>query len=291
MADPLTVRSGANATEGLVVDVLMITFNAPGYVKLSLPRLLDSCDEQTRIWLWHNGTHEETLEVTKGFASDPRVHRFHHSIENVRLTDPTNWMWAESNGAFLSKVDDDCLLPVDWIKRLRHAHEGNDEFGAIGASRLREEDIIPEAFEKKLQNFGPGLDLFRNHWVQGSGYLLKRKWVDKHGLLKPDQSWTNYCLELALDGAINGFLYPLIFEDHMDDPRSEHTLLHTDDDFRWRMPLSAKRSKVQTLDDWGRRMRRSAREVQEASLDLRSWVGWRRRLHNLRSRIDQLRRA
>ncbi len=272
------------------VDVLMITFNAPAYVRLSLPRLLESCDERTRVWLWHNGEHSETLEAVQQFTDHPRVHRFHHSQENVRLTAPTNWVWSEGDGDYVSKVDDDCLLPVDWIRRLRSAHESNGAFGAIGSSRLRPEDIDQELIDKKLETFDSGVQLFRNHWVQGSGYLLKRRWIERRGLLQPGESWTNYCIDLAFDGAINGFLYPLIFEDHMDDPRSEHTLLRSDDDLDWRMPLSTQRSKVQTLDDWQRRMIRSSREVQQASLDLRQWRGWRRKLRNLRHKVNMRRR-
>ena len=30
------------------IDVLMITYNRPDYVALSLPRLLEECDERTR---------------------------------------------------------------------------------------------------------------------------------------------------------------------------------------------------------------------------------------------------
>lgn len=277
-------------TKTPVVDVLMITFNAPGYVKLSLPRLLDSCDDHTRVWLWHNGTHEETLEVAKSYADDPRVHKFHHSVENVKLTEPTNWLWSQANGGFVSKVDDDCLLPVDWITRLRDAHSTNPNFGAIGASRLREEDILQDCIDRKTETFESGVRLFRNHWVQGSGYLLKRGLIDKQGLLKDGQSWPKYCLQLGLKGAVNGFLLPLIFEDHMDDPRSENTLLFSDEDFEWRMPLSAKRSQVLTLADWEERMKLSAKEIQLAPLEMHQWKGWRQKLRKLMSRINQTRR-
>ena len=273
------------------VDVLMLTYNAAAYVELSLPRLLESCDDDTRVWLWHNGNDQATLEIAQHFARDARVHRFHHSEINVGLREPTNWVWREGSGDFVSKVDDDCLLPTDWIARLRHAHASDDRFGAIGASRLRPEDLVPELIERKLAHFNDGTMLFRNHWVQGSGYLLKREWIRRLGPLADGQSWTSYCMALAFAGAINGFLYPLIFEDHMDDPRSEHTLMRTDEDLAWRMPLSAKRSRVRSLEEWQARLERSALDVQKAPLDLRHWRGWRRKIHNLRSRLAKRRPA
>lgn len=269
------------------VDVLMITFNAPAYVKLSLERVFESCDDNTRIWLWHNGMHEEMLDVVTDYARDPRVHRFHHSVENVRLTEPTNWLWSQSDGEFVSKVDDDCLLPVDWITKIKQAHVAapNANLGAVAASRLRPEDIEFELLRKKIACYENGVNLFRNHWVQGSGYLMPRKWVDRGGLLQDGESWTNHCLALAHLGAVNGFLYPLLFEDHMDDPRSDHSLMKTDADLEWRMPLSITRNKITDLESWEGRMRRSAHGVQTASLDLRVYRGWRRKLNNQRDKV------
>ena len=134
--------SGGSATA--TVDILMITYNSAEYVRLSLPRLLDSCDDHMRVWVWHNGTDEATLEAARSFSTDDRVHRFHHSVDNVRLAAPTNWLWSNSDAAFVSKVDDDCLLDLDWAQRLRDAHASNPSFGAIGAARLLDEDIVPE---------------------------------------------------------------------------------------------------------------------------------------------------
>src|SRR5450756_818375 len=109
------------------VDVLMITYQRPTYVALSLPRLLESCDADTRVWLWHNGNDAATLEVVSSFADHPRVHRFHHSPTNEGLRVPTNWLWAQSDATFVSKVDDDCLVDPEWLAALRATHEGAPE--------------------------------------------------------------------------------------------------------------------------------------------------------------------
>ncbi len=88
------------------VDILMITHNRPDYTRLALRRLLDSCDETMRVWLWHNGDHAPTLEAVRGFAEHPRVHRFHVSPANKKLREPTNWVLAEGDGEYFAKVDD-----------------------------------------------------------------------------------------------------------------------------------------------------------------------------------------
>ena len=268
-----------------VVDVLMITYNSPDHVRVSLPHLLSTCDEQTRVWLWHNGDDQETLAVVQDHLDDPRVHRFHHSRENLRLTAPTNWLWDEADGTYVSKVDDDCLPEHGWIERLRDAHEANPSFGAVGCWRFLDEDFVPELAERKIVEFAGGHRLLRNHWVQGSGYLLPRQKVRAQGLLRAGQSFTQYCLDLARAGAVNGWLYPFVREDNMDDPRSPNTLFRDDDDFRRRMPLTAQKLGIDTVEEWARQEHESAVAVQKATLDLRAYSGWRAKRRNLRKRI------
>lgn len=270
------------------VDILMITYKTPEYVRRSLPHLLDTCDEATRVWLWHNGDDEETLAVVQAHADDPRVHRFHHSPENVRLRPPTNWLWREGTGDFVSKVDDDCLPEHGWIQRLREAHHENPEFGAVGCWRFREEDFVPELAERKIQQYAGGVTLLRNHWVQGSGYLLPRALVAHQGLITEGQTFTDYCLQLARHGAVNGWIYPFVREENMDDPRSPLTLLTNDEALRRRMPLTAQSLGITSVADWAQQEHESALAVQAASLDLREYSGWRAKRRNLRKRVQRL---
>ena len=79
-------------------------------------------------------------------------------------------------------------------------------------------------------------------------------------------------------GWIHGWLFPFLFEDHMDDPRSPHCRIQTDSAFGEAKPLSAQVNSVETVGDWLAQQRRSARLVQSAPLDPRRFRGWRRRL-------------
>src|SRR5437762_1338791 len=126
------------------IDLLMITYNRPEYTRLSLERLLDTCDTRTRIWLWHNGDDSKTLAVVRSFANHPRVHCFHHSRENKKLREPTNWFWSRAPGKLLGKVDDDCLVPAKWIEILSRAHDDVPQFGIVSCWHLLQEDFSPE---------------------------------------------------------------------------------------------------------------------------------------------------
>lgn len=266
-------------------DILMITYRSAGYVHLSLPRLLDTLGPDDRVWLWHNGDDEATLEAIRPYREDDRVARFHHSRENVRLREPTNWLWHSSGARFVSKVDDDCLVSAGWLDTFAAAHDDNPEFGVIGSARLLDEDFREELAAAKIQEFHGGHSLLRNLWVQGSGYLMPRRLVATHGPLGPEESFTGYCIRLARSGAVNGFYYPFVPEDHMDDPRSPHTLIQDDDDLLDRMPLSARANGVTTVEQWTAQLKQSALILQTASLDPRVYGGWRRKTKSLKRRL------
>ena len=228
------------------------------------------------MWLWHNGDDARTLEVLRSHSSHPAIADLRRSRENVGLHDPINWLLAGASGRYLSKVDDDCCVADGWIDQLRRVHERAPDVGVVGTWRFYPEDYVAELAEPKLLEVAPGQWLLRNHWVQGSGFLLKRRCVEEQGLLRRREHLTRYFTRLGLRGWVNGFAYPFIREDHMDDPRSPNTAMHTDRDLVAGMPLTAARLGVTTLDGWTRQLQRSARTVQEATLDPKHYRGWRR---------------
>jgi len=277
--------------EQSTIDILMITYNRPYYTRLSLKQLLDTCDETMRIWIWHNGNDGPTLDIVRSMASHPRVHEFYISPENKKLNEPTNWLWTNAKGDYFSKVDDDCLLPNGWAQTLQRAHEDVPEFGVIGCWRFLDEDFFPEIANKKIKEFSSGHKLMANCWIEGSGYLMKRECVKSLGLLdtKFDRSrritapfyrkfstrnaFNTYCIGLARKGWINGWYYPFIYQEHMDDPRTPHTEFKSDEDFRRFRPLTALSREDLSLDDWLESLKRSAKYLQEAPTDVRyySW--------------------
>jgi glycosyltransferase involved in cell wall biosynthesis len=279
MGSDMTDRSAARGG----TDVLMVTYNRPAYTRRALGELIRRSAATTRIWVWHNGNDEETLAVVREF--EQYLHRFHHSQENVRLTEPTNWLFENADGAYLGKVDDDCIVPEGWDEALRGAHEDELRLGVIGCWRFADEDFVPELAARKIRTFGGGRQLLVNMWIEGSGYLMKRECFDRLGPLRRGQSFTDYCIQIGRNGWVNGWIYPFLHQEHMDDPRAEHTGLRSDSDLLRALPLSARRSGVASLEDWLAQLRRSAREVQTAPIDPAYWSPMRRRLRRLRSLV------
>jgi glycosyltransferase involved in cell wall biosynthesis len=269
-------------------DILMITYNRADYTRMALSRLLDTCDESMRVWVWHNGGHEETLDVVRQLSTHPRFHHLEISKENKRLREPTNWFWSNCDGDYLSKVDDDCLAPDDWGRILRQTHCGNPRLGIIGTWRFYDEDFMPEIANRKICTLPGGQRLMANCWVQGSGYVMKRACFESLGPLRENESFPGYCIRAALSGWQNGWHHPFLHEEHMDDPRSAYCAIKTNEQFMAQRPLSAINDDVTTLEQWAARVKHMARIVQEASPDPKAHVGWRRKLQSIRRRLNRI---
>jgi glycosyltransferase involved in cell wall biosynthesis len=265
-------------------DVLMITHERTDYVRRSLPRLLDTCPEDSRVWVWHNGTHEPTLEVVRAQLGHPRLHRFHHSRENTGLREATNWLWREADADYLGKVDDDSLMEPGWIERLSQAHGSWPGLGVLGAWRFMDEDFRPDLARRKFQHRGD-VTVLRNLWVQGSGYLVPKPVVDAVGPLRDGESFYWWNLRVTRAGYLNGFLFPFVREEHLDDPRHPATMFVDDESFMAHRPLSARTTGVTTLAGWLELTRRDAVDVQRAPLALSAHVGWRRATRRIRWRV------
>jgi hypothetical protein len=265
-----------------VIDILMVTYNRAAYTRLSLPRLLETCDESMRVWMWHNGNDAATLEVVKSMASHPRVHRFHHSGENKRLRIPMNWLWKESDAEYVGKIDDDNLMPEGWGQTLRAAHDAEAKLGAVACWSFPKEDVVPELVEKKVCDLGNGHRVMENPWVAGTGHVIKRACIEQLGPIQDKQSFPNYCVQLAARGGwINGYYYPFLLMENMDDPRSAYTQFKSEADFSANRSLSAHRFGIDSLETFRKRQRMLALEVQQAHPDARRYVGWRRRLRQV----------
>lgn len=268
------------------IDVLMITHKRAQYTRLSLPRVLASATENTRVWLWHNGTHEETLAAVQEHADHPAVHRFHHSQENVKLREPTNWVLTEGRSEYVAKVDDDCLVPENWIDVLTRAHQAEPSFGAIGCWHFMPEDYDEKTGGQKIEQFRGGHKVLRHPWVGGTGFVLKRECVDRVGLLRPTEGGiTSYFIRIALKGWVNGWYFPLLWMEHMDDPRAPNTVLRSDADFLEHLPLSSSRAGAETLAQWDQHLRNSAAYLQKSPSHAAYYRPWRRSARRLLGRI------
>lgn len=255
--------------------VFLLTYKRLDYTRLSLRRLCETVPDYGRITVWDNNSGPEMRALLAQFEGHPRIERIIYHPTNDRLRGPTNRFWSEFVGdaEYLSKVDDDCLVSPGWCDTLIQAHEEIPEAGVLGCWRYLDEDFVPELANRKIQKFGRH-QLMRNCWVEGSGYIMKRAVLDRIGGLQDEESFTGWCIRAADAGYVNGWYYPFLFQEHMDDPRVPHSGMKTEEDFQRLRPLSAGTFNLKTRQDWIDWLHLDARNQQQRSFNPRHYLGW-----------------
>ena len=122
-------------------------------------------------------------------------------------------------------------------------------------------------------------------FVQGSGYVMKRAVYLKLGPLRKRESFTGYCIRAAYRGWTNGWLYPFIHQDHMDDARSPHFPYRTETQFLENLSLSKKQFSVATLAEAKEFSQALARRLQTDVIDPSSYFGWRGFMRRLKRKF------
>jgi glycosyltransferase involved in cell wall biosynthesis len=207
------------------IDLLFITYNRLHYTKLSLASVLADSSEDFALTIWDNASSDGTVEYLKNDISDPRIKDIVFSTKNVGQTAALNAIWSRSDADLLGKLDNDCIVSPGWTRTLARAHQDIDQLGVIACWHFFPDDFDYDRAQHKIYSFGRH-QILRHPWTCGTGLLVKRSTFSRFGPFK-DRATTSYWLNVASGGYINGFYYPLIHQEHMDDPRSQHNSLKT----------------------------------------------------------------
>ena len=159
----------------------------------------------------------------------------------------------------------------------------------LGSWRFLEEDFDLGTASWKLQQFDGGHQVLRNLWVEGTTFVMKRRCVADLGPIADGQSFPRYCIELGRRGWVNGYYYPFVRYQNLDDPRVPFSMIRSDADLSERLPLSARANGVATVEEWTRQIQRSAETVQTAQFDPKYYTGWRHMLTKLKRRVRRVR--
>ncbi len=214
------------------IEIVYITYNRLEYTRKSLSALFADPSEKFSLTIWDNSSSDGTVEYLKNDVSDTRIADIVFSKENIGQTQAANQIWSKSRADLIGKVDNDCLMNPGWTRILAQAHSDIENLGVVACWPFPLEDFDEDAARKagKIQSFG-NHQIFRHPWTCGTGLLFKRDIFEKFGPIERKET-TDYWLKIAKKGYINGFYYPLILQEHMDDPKSIHCLLKDDESIR-----------------------------------------------------------
>ncbi len=267
------------------IDLIFISYNRLPYVRLTLPRLLEDPTEEFSLTIWDNGSTDGTREYLSS-VDDARIVRKVFPDENAYLHGAVNDVVSKSSADVIGLVFDDILVTPGWTRILAKAHADVPEFGMIGSWHFPSEDFDYELAKWKIQKFGEHRVIRSVSTGVGAG-LVKVKAMKECGPLESSRT-TYYWIQMALRGYVNGYYFPLIHADHLDDPRSPHSRIKNEEDFQRDPPTTAKCHGLNSMDEWIQSLRNDALIIQTGSFDPKKYVGWRGKFRRLGKKIIRI---
>lgn len=269
------------------IHLVFITYNRLEYSRLALSSILADPKDTFTLTIWDNASTDGTVHYLRNEVNDPRIDDIVLSKENVGQTSAINTIWSRSRADLLGKLDNDCLVTAGWAQTLAKAHEDIDKLGVVACWHypLDEFDEAKARRAGKIQVFG-NHQILRHPWTCGTGLLIKRQTYKTFGRIN-GKTTTDYWLQMAMAGYVNGYFYPLIPQEHMDDPRSAHTLVRDDESLSKLRHCSVVLSSnnIRTMNDRLRRRQRILANLNSGHWEPKYYVGWRRTMRASISKV------
>lgn len=262
----------------MTIDLVFITYNRLEYTKLALASVLAGSTDEFSLTIWDNNSTDGTAEYLKNEVSDPRISDVICSKENIGQIAAVNKIWSRSKADLLGKLDNDCLVMPGWSRTLAQAHQDIDRLGVVACWHYFPDDFDAERAKHKIQQFGQH-QIFRHPWTCGTGLLIKRDTYKKLGPIR-GAGTTQYWIGMAGAGYINGFYYPLVLQEHMDDPKSKYSNLKDEASYQEAksVTVSINRHEQDTLADRWQWRQQVLNNLLDDPWEAKHYMGWRNRL-------------
>ncbi len=274
----------------MTIHLLFITYNRLEYTKSALASVLRDPTEEFSLTIWDNASTDGTVEYLKNEIKDPRIVDVVCCKENKGQVTAVNETWGKSKADLVGKLDNDCLVTPGWTRKIAEAHNDINNFGLVGCWRFPLDEFDEQGVRKagKIQRFGKH-QILRHPWVAGSTFLMKSDTFRAVGPMT-GKATTKYSIRVALAGYICGFYYPLITQEHMDDPQSKHTMLKDEKSYQAakKVTFNINFHGQETLADRWRWRREVIDNLLYGPWDAKYYVGWRGKIRNLKNRFRNL---
>ncbi len=128
MSTPGDINSAASGTTELI-SIIVPVYNRPDEVSDLLYSLTEQTDRNFEIILVEDGSTVPCQAQAEAVADKIRIQ--YHARPNEGRSPARNYGISRANGDYLVFVDSDCILPPDYIAKLRHElkHNPTDCFG------------------------------------------------------------------------------------------------------------------------------------------------------------------
>ena len=272
----------------ITIDLIFVSFNRLDYTRKALASILADSSEQFNLYVWDNASKDGTQEYLKNEVKDPRIQDIILSKENIGQIAAANKIWTHSKADLLGKLDNDCLVSPGWTRILAKAHKDIERLGAIACWHYFSDDFDYERAKHKMQKFD-NHQLLRHPTICGTGFLIKRDTFKKLGPII-GKATTPYWLRMAMAGYVNGFYYPLVYQEHMDDPKSKYTMLKDEKSYQAakKVTFNINSPGQETLADRWRWRQKVLDNLLDAPWDVKYYVGWRKKWRRFKGKLAEI---
>ena len=259
------------------ITLAFVTYNRLHYTRMALESVLADKSENFSLYIWDNSSSDDTPKYLKTL-SDSRIKNVILSKRNVGQIEAVNAIWSHSKDQLLGKLDNDCIVTPGWTKMLAQAHSDIENLGVVACWHYFSDDFDQARAAHKLQQFG-NHTIFRHPWTCGTGFLIKRSAYERFGPMVGPGT-TKYWLNMASAGLINGFYYPLVLQEHMDDPKSRHSSLKDEESYQAAkaVTVNINRHGQHTLADRWQWRQRVLDELLDGPYEAKYYAGWRKKI-------------
>jgi len=269
------------------IALVFVTYNRLHYTRLALASVLADPDERFSLTIWDNASTDGTVEYLKREVNDSRISDIIFSKENVGQIEAVNQVWGQSKADLLGKLDNDCLVKAGWTRKITAAHRDIDNLGVVACWNFFPDEFDYERAKHKIQTIGEHR-ILRHPWTCGTGFLIKRETYKRFGPIR-GKSTTSYWLRIAKAGYINGWYYPLIYQEHMDDLRSQYSKLgRLPFEEAFKFSPAFQEGTVKTLEQYVENRNEIIRNILEDPFDPTYYTGLRARTKKFKNKLKRV---
>ncbi|KJZ17651.1 glycosyltransferase family 2 protein [Loktanella sp. S4079] len=172
-----------------LVSIVVPAFNVSRTLAETLHGLFRQTFPQFEIIVVDDGSTDDTLEIARSFADDPRLRIIHQS--NRGLAGARNTGIAEARGAFIGFCDSDDVWEREKLAaHVKHLQNNSDVGISFAGSRLITDDgkLMSTVQRPRLYNIDASHVLKRNPIGNGSTAVIRREVFEDIGYSPPHET-------------------------------------------------------------------------------------------------------
>lgn len=176
------------------VDVVLITWNNRAVLQRCLESLAKTQYEKVEVFVVDNGSTDDTRPYLSALKEKfPFPLHVHLMDVNTGVPVGFNWAIVQGKGEIVARIDDDVVLPPDWLAKLVEDFKHRPFAGCVGPKILNDNQsrdiqcgpfrLFPHIYGHDNEPDGGQADYFaRAAHVRGCCNLYRRDALEKYGL-------------------------------------------------------------------------------------------------------------